>query len=62
MSVDIFHLVKRDLDDRNELGMRQYGKTLTADDKRDFLVEAYQEALDLVVYLRAELAKRPGGF
>ncbi|HKT87191.1 MAG TPA: hypothetical protein VJQ59_02060 [Candidatus Sulfotelmatobacter sp.] len=57
--MNVFELVKRDLDGRNELGKRSYGGEMNAhDSSRDWLIEAYQEALDLAVYLRAELAKR----
>ena len=58
MSKSLFELVKRDLDDRNELGKLQYGKELVSDDKRDFLIEAYQEALDMVIYLKGALLQR----
>jgi hypothetical protein len=55
---DVFAEVKRDLDARNELGTSLYGGPLEVIDKRDWLLEAYQEALDLVIYLRAELMRR----
>ena len=58
MSKSLFELVKQDLDDRNELGKLQYGKELVSDDKRDFLIEAYQEALDMVIYLKGALLQR----
>jgi hypothetical protein len=58
VSKSLFELVKRDLDDRNELGKLQYGKELVSDDKRDFLIEAYQEALDMVIYLKGALLQR----
>lgn len=54
----LFDYVKEDLDDRNTLGRMQYGKELLPDDKRDFLIEAYQEALDLVIYLKGALLQR----
>jgi hypothetical protein len=57
-AVTIFELVKRDLDDRDKLGRETYGGDLTAQDGRDFLVEAYQEALDLAVYLRGAIEQR----
>jgi hypothetical protein len=58
VSKSLFELVKQDLDDRNELGKLQYGKELVSDDKRDFLIEAYQEALDMVIYLKGALLQR----
>lgn len=55
----VFDLVKRDLDGRNELGKHTYGGEMNArDSSRDWLVSAYEEALDLAVYLRAEIEKR----
>ena len=36
--------------DRLAMGQKQYGK-FPADDKRDFLQEAKEEALDLAVYM-----------
>lgn len=46
----------RILDDmraREAAGIARYGVPLTADNGRDHLLDAYQEALDLLVYLRA---------
>lgn len=42
---------------RDEMGAKKYGQRLQADDGRDHLVDAYQEALDLAVYLRQEIAE-----
>lgn len=36
---------------RDESGRQKYGVPLTANNGRDALVDAYQEALDMVVYL-----------
>lgn len=53
--------ILRDLEKRNEQGMLSYGKSLRTFDGRDSGQDAYEEALDLVVYLtkmrmeRAEL-------
>lgn len=55
-------LVKRDMAERHELGKKRYGTPLTADNGRDHLLDAYQEALDLVVYLRANRAAEPRWF
>lgn len=54
----VFDEVKKDFDKRNAMGWEQYQKELLPDDGRDFLKEAYEEALDLCVYLKGELLKR----
>jgi hypothetical protein len=55
----IFDLVKRDLDARDRIGAAQHnGKPLLAGNGKDWLREAYDEALDLCVYLRGALAER----
>ena len=53
----VFDRVVSDLRRRDELGFQQFGKPIVAGD-RDGLREAYEEALDLCVYLRAELDAR----
>ena len=58
MSQNIFELVHEDLSKREAKGAGTYGGTLMADDGRDMLQEAYEEALDLAVYLRCEIEKR----
>lgn len=55
---DIFALVKQDLDTRNALGYKSYGGTMRLDDSRDWLLEAYLEALDFCIYAKAELLRR----
>jgi hypothetical protein len=42
------------------LGVRKYGTPLQAHNGRDGLMDAYQEALDLAVYLRQLIAERDG--
>jgi hypothetical protein len=54
----IFPLVHADLDSRNQLGWQRHAKPLLANDGRDSLREAYEEALDLAVYLRMAIAER----
>ena len=56
--LDVFAEVKKDLDGRNELGKLTYGRDMDPHDRRDWLINAYEEALDMVVYLKAELIKR----
>ena len=54
----IIELVKQDLQDRAEYGFVQYGTYLQAHNGRDALMDAYQEALDLCMYLRQAIAER----
>jgi hypothetical protein len=46
-----------DIADRQRLGIAKYGCTV-AESKDDMLQHAYEEALDLAVYLKAEIEKR----
>jgi len=59
-TVRILDLVTRDLKDRAETGRRKYGTYLEASNGRDALMDAYQEALDLCMYLRQEIEERVG--
>ena len=52
ISIDISEIVIKDMQDRRELGRKRYGESLRPFNGRDALVDAYQEALDLCVYLR----------
>jgi hypothetical protein len=54
----ILPLVVSDLIDRSEMGFKKYGTYLESDNGRDALMDAYQEALDLVMYLRQEIEER----
>lgn len=58
---DIWELVIVDMRQRNAVGLGKYGVPLRAGDGRDHLVDAYQEALDLAVYLRQEIQERGAG-
>jgi hypothetical protein len=51
-------LVRVDLEERERLGIERYGTQLQPFNGRDALVDAYQEALDLVCYLRQVIAER----
>lgn len=57
---EVFALVANDLDQRAAVGMAEYGVPLRAFNTRDALWDAYEEALDLVVYLRQCIAERDG--
>ena len=46
------------MDARVEVGKQRYGETLKAFNGRDAMLDAYQEALDLVMYLKQTLNER----
>lgn len=56
----LWSLVIRDMLDRNSAGVEKYGTALQAGNGRDALMDAYQEALDLCVYLRQAIEERCG--
>lgn len=56
----IQHLVIADVQDRLEHGIRKYGTGLQVGNGRDMAQDAYEEVLDLAVYLRGLLAEREG--
>ena len=47
-----------DLNERSQFGKNKYGTTLQTHNGRDSLMDAYQEALDLVIYLKQCLMER----
>lgn len=53
-------LVVRDMKARDEFGFGKYGVHLQAGNGRDALRDAYEEALDLCVYLRTAIYERDG--
>jgi hypothetical protein len=55
---DIWKLVIKDMKDRREMGIKKYGVPLQTNNGRDALIDAYQELLDLLVYLRQEIEER----
>lgn len=56
----IFPLVHMDLRARDEKGRETYGQELISHDGRDPLQDAYEECLDLAVYLRKAIYERDG--
>lgn len=54
----IQELVIADVRARMEHGVRTYGTALQAGNGRDALADAYQECLDLCMYLRQMIAER----
>jgi hypothetical protein len=57
-SVAIWDLVIADMRARDQHGRDTYGTPLQAFNGRDGLQDAYEEALDLAVYLRAAIEER----
>lgn len=57
-STPVWDLVIADMKARDAAGRERYGTPLQANNGRDHLVDAYQEALDKAVYLRALIAER----
>jgi hypothetical protein len=51
-------LVIADIQARKAVGLERYGTLLQAHNGRDALLDAYQEALDLAIYLRQALEER----
>lgn len=58
----IWNQVILDIRKREQTGVLRYGKYLTKHTPEDVLNHAYNEALDLVVYLRTEIIKRNTGY
>lgn len=55
---EVFALVGEDLAVRARVGMDTYGVPLRCHNGRDPLWDAYEEALDLVVYLRQAITEK----
>lgn len=56
----IIPLVLADLQARSDIGKEKYGTELRANNGRDALTDAYQEALDMCQYLRQAIYERDG--
>jgi hypothetical protein len=56
----IWDLVKADIEERDRVGQERYHTRLQPFNGRDALIDAYQEALDLVVYLRQAIYEKDG--
>jgi len=54
----IWELVIEDMRARDHVGRERYGVPLQAHNGRDVLRDAYEEALDLAVYLRQAIEER----
>ena len=53
--IRINEMIVSRIEERFEIGKKKYGDTLSLNDKRNFIKEAVEEALDLNVYLTAFL-------
>lgn len=53
----IWDMVIEDMRERDQIGAAKYGGPLVAHDGRRSLVDAYQEALDLAVYLKKRIVE-----
>lgn len=56
----VWDLVMTDMSNRDKVGRERYGVPLQAYNGRDMLRDAYEEALDLAVYLRGAIYERDG--
>lgn len=51
-SIKVLDLVRKDLEDRAEVGNKKYGTYLMTHNGRKALMDLYQELLDAVMYIR----------
>ena len=58
MEKTIWDHVVDDMKARDQFGFRKYGRHLELNDGRDTLRDAYEEALDLAVYLKKAIMER----
>jgi len=58
MSKSIIELLIEDIQGRDTVGRAKYGKPLLSFDGRRTLQDAYEEALDLAVYIKKEMVER----
>jgi hypothetical protein len=54
----VWDLVIEDMRQRDSLGLSRYGTRLQPHNGRDGLRDAFEEALDMVAYLRQEIEER----
>jgi hypothetical protein len=54
----VWDLVIEDMQARNFVGVQKYGTPLQPFNGRDVLLDAYEEAMDLTVYLKQALIER----
>jgi hypothetical protein len=54
-------MVMADIEEREKFGKEKYGTVHQFDNGRDHLIDLYQELLDAVCYVRAEIERRKHG-
>ncbi len=59
-SPPMWDLVVDDMKERDRIGEKKYGRRLQAHNGRDPLIDAFQEHLDLIVYLRQAIFEKLG--
>lgn len=57
-NMDVYTFVLQDIQDRVDFGKKKHGTFLQTNNGRSALWDAYQEAIDLVMYLRQEILER----
>lgn len=57
----VWDLVLSDMQERDQMGTEKYGTRLQPHNGRNFMVDAYQESLDLAVYLRGRIEEEVDG-
>ena len=57
-SASAHDLVIEDMKKRKAFGLEKYGTCLTSDNGRDHLKDAYEECLDMLVYLKCAMEQR----
>ena len=58
---DVWVLVMQDMETRRLTGIQRYGMPVRPHNGRDALIDAYQECLDMAVYLRQAIEERKTG-
>ena len=53
--VIVIDMVVRDMCDRKQFGLDKYGTALCSNNGRNALIDAYQETMDLMVYLKQQI-------
>ena len=56
--MDSWNAVMQDMLERNEVGAKKYNKYLNPNTSEDMVQHAYEEALDLAVYLKTLIMQR----
>ena len=57
-SKPVWELVIEDMKKRDTFGRKKYGTPLQINNGRNFLQDAYEELLDLIVYLRGAIEEK----